>query len=165
MIPGSSGSYGSQSASHASHSSAYSALSASIASLKNRLSSRGVNLSSPSSEAGSQQSSGYYQSSGNLYSLGDSQQQAQNGQTQSQPTYLSMSTNQQEPQSSNGYATQSQNNNDNKTIVLAIPAKINFLTDGRSSAGTKQQPQQVTVIQPTNEQQSRNEYSSKQLGE
>lgn len=173
VIPGSSGnSYVSQSSpGHSSpHSSAYSALSASLATLKSRLNARGVTLGGPLSDGASQSS--LYQTG----SLSDSHQSAV-PQSQSQPTYLSV-TNQQDQQSSsvNGYSTSSQNhqNNDNKTIVLAIPAKINFLTDGRSSSSKQQQQQQqqnqpqqaqqLTVIQPTSDQQVRNDYSPKQLG-
>lgn len=173
MIPGSSGSsYVSQSSTGRAspHSSAYSALSASLATLKSRLNARGVTLSSPLSDGGSQSS--LYQSTG----LSEGHQPA-GAQPQSQPTYLSV-TNQQDQQSStvNGYSTGSQNhqNNENKTIVLAIPAKINFLTDGRSSSSKQQQQQpqlnqqqqaqQLTVIQPASDQQVRNEYSAKQSG-
>lgn len=172
VIPGSSpgSSYGSQPSSvgqSSPHSSAYSALSASLATLKSRLNARGVTLSSPLSDGGSQSS--LYQNGG----LSDGQQSA-GPQSQSQPTYLRV-TNQQDQQSSavNAYSTASQNhqNNDNKTIVLAIPAKINFLTDGRSSSSKQQQQQnqqqqaqQLTVIQPTSDQQIRNDYSAKPLG-
>lgn len=174
VIPGSSpgNSYGPQSSSASQsspHSSAYSALSASLATLKSRLNARGVTLSSPLSDGSSQ--STLYQNGG----LSDGQQSA-GPQSQSQSTYLRV-TNQQDQQSSavNGYTTASQNHqsNDNKTIVLAIPAKINFLTDGRSSSSKQQQqqqqsqqqqPQQLTVIQPTSDQQIRNEYSAKPLG-
>jgi len=106
--------------------------------------------------------------------VSESQQpQSQQAHSQSQPTYLSV-TSQQEQQSTGGYNGGPNQSSDNKTIVLAIPAKINFLTDGRSSSsGTRQtqsqlpqqQAQQVTVFQPTSEQQARFGGPHKQLGE
>lgn len=177
VIPGS-GSTG-YAAQPSAHNSAYSALSASLATLKNRLNARGA-LGAQLSEVNSQ-SSGLYQNSAGSYGSplsSDSHQQqvaqqqqqqhigAQN-QAQSQPTYLSVSH---QDQQSSGYGAVQNQSSDNKTIVLAIPAKINFLTDGRSSSSSTskqqlqpqqltQQPQQVTVIQ-TNDQATRPEYAS-----
>lgn len=70
------------------------------------------------------------------------------------------------------------NSNENKTIVLAIPAKINFLSDNRSASlgyAKQQQPtiqtsshpssnqqQQLTLIQPSGDQYTYT--SAKQLG-
>lgn len=171
-----------------SHSSAYSALSASLASLKNRLSARGVTLAEPSGGY----SSGGSASGGIASGYGDSQQhqQGHSGSAgQSQATYLSVTSAQHEqPSVVSAYSGShsNQGNNDNKTIVLAIPAKINFLTDaGRSSSpssssssssssgGQKQlqhqtgQQQPLTLIQQSVggvEQQARGaEYSTKQL--
>lgn len=159
------------------HSSAYSALSASLASLKNRLNARGVTLSTGPDSAGGY--SGGYPGGSNSYGatiLADSGAQQQHQQHSgnsgpSQATYLSVS--QHEPSSVSTYSTQSGQGNDNKTIVLAIPAKINFLTDGRSSSSPssssssssqhKQQQQQL-IQQSAGEQQTRGaEYSTKQL--
>lgn len=121
-------------------SAAYSALSASLASLKSRLNARNVQL-------GDSSGSGGYGSS--LTLSADPQQQQQNGHS----SYLSV------PSSQDHSSTVAVSNpaNENKTIVLAIPAKINFLSENRSSLGYKQQQshmagQQLTVIQPPNEQ-------------
>lgn len=187
VIPGSSGSaYLTQPSlshqlgpNHSSHASAYSALSASLASLKSRLNARGVSLSSPISTDPNSSTSLYSTGSGAAYSpnlLGDSGHQQQQSQVQSQPTYLNVGNSAQDSQSSSGggYGSSQSQSNDNKTIVLAIPAKINFLADGRSSGGSSkqqqqqqqqvQQQQQLTVLQPAGDQQANSAYSSKQLG-
>lgn len=161
---------------HSSQSSAYSALSASLASLKSRLSARGVSLPETNSQTN------LYPNSPNTYSLSESQPQA-NQHAQAQPTYLSLTNSQQDPQQAIAYSTAHNQSNDNKTIVLAIPAKINFLTDGRSSqasgivspptTGSKQQlqpqqqqpPHQLTLLQQPNNQQSLADYQGKQIGE
>lgn len=165
VIPSSSSSSYMQPASG--HSSAYSALSASLASLKSRLNARSINLAgSGDSQATS------------LFSNGDSQQaqagsQQSSGSSQSSgPTYLSVSNPHEHQSAAAGYSvgSASQHGNGNKTIVLAIPAKINFLTDGRASASSSKQSSdsqhspQLAVIQPSGEQQPRGEYT-KQLGE
>lgn len=181
VVPSSAGNtYLSSSQGHSGQSAAYSALSASLATLKNRLSARGVTLSQSLSDNGS---SSLYPSANTYGSsplLIDQSQQGQQSsqhvsQEQSQPTYLSMS-NQQDSQGSQAqYTLPPPQSSDNKTIVLAIPAKINFLTDGRASSSQKQQAyqqqqqsnlqaQQVTVIQSQNEQQPRQEYATKQIG-
>lgn len=121
-------------------SAAYSALSASLANLKSRLNARNVQLGDPNGSAG-------YGSS--LTLTADPQQQQQNGQS----SYLSVPSSQ-DHSSSVGVGN---SGSENKTIVLAIPAKINFLSENRSSLGYKQQQshmagQQLTVIQPSNEQ-------------
>lgn len=111
----------------------------------------------------------------NTYSLSESQPQTSQH-AQNQQTYLSLSNNQQDPQQTIAYNTATNNqSNDNKTIVLAIPAKINFLTDGRSSQSTgivptstvqKQQlpSQQLTVLQSSSNQQPTTDYQGKQIG-
>lgn len=89
-----------------------------------------------------------------------------------------MSASQQDPQvASTGQYTMppSSQANDNKTIVLAIPAKINFLTEGRSSkqqsyqqqqpsyqqqASQQQQAQQVTMIQSPSADQRPDPYAA-----
>lgn len=148
-------------------------MSASLASLKSRLSARGVNLPDTNSQTS------LYPSVPSSYSISDSHTQA-NQHAQTQPTYLSLTNSQQDPQQTIAYSTGHNQSNDNKTIVLAIPAKINFLTDGRSSqasgivsptTGSKQQlqsqqqPQQVTVLQQPNNQQQATDYQGKQIGE
>lgn len=156
VIPGTGSTYLAQpvaqlSPSHSGHASAYSALSASLASLKNRLNARGVSLSGQLSEVNG---SNLYPSSASSYAssvIVDPQQPSQ-AQSQSQPTYLSVTTNQQEPV--NAYAGSHNQSNDNKTIVLAIPAKINFLTgDARSSSTLAKQQQQQQVQQQQQQQQ------------
>lgn len=102
-------------------------------------------------------------------------QQSQQSQQQthsSQPTYLSVSTQHEHQPSSAGYSvTSTSQHGGNKTIVLAIPAKINFLTDGRASSSSGKQSadsqhgQQLAVLQAPGEQQPRAEYATKQLGE
>lgn len=144
MIPSSNGQYvAPASGASSGHSAAYNALSASLASLKSRLNARGTQLGDSSG------SSSY----GPSLTL-DSQSQSQNGQAQA--SYLSV----QSPQdhSSSGVGN---SNSENKTIVLAIPAKINFLSENRSSSGYRQQPagQQLTLIQPSGDQ-----YYGKQVG-
>lgn len=182
MVPNSAGStYLTQSSGQPSQSAAYSALSASLATLKNRLSARGVTLSQTLSDNGSSLYSApsTYGSSSLIVDQNQQGQQPVNqhvGQEQTQPTYLSV-PNQQDSQGSQAqYTLPPPQSSDNKTIVLAIPAKINFLTDGRSSNVQKQQTyqqqqpqstpqaQQVTVIQSPNEQQPRQEYGTKQMG-
>lgn len=169
VIPSSASSYVSQpasqltssSGSQTGHSSAYSALSASLATLKSRLSAR--NLSNQLSDSSSSQSSPYA-TSGVLSDSHSQQQQSQMQNTQSQPNYLSLSS-QQDPQSSSVYANAQSQNHDNKTIVLAIPAKINFLTNPKQQHQQQQSQQQpqLTLIQPQSDTQSRSEYSTKQL--
>ena len=75
-------------------------------------------------------------------------------QGQGQATYLNVQA-PQEHSSSMGAPGQG---SENKTIVLAIPAKINFLSENRSSSSYRQQQpampgaQQLTLIQPPGEQ-------------
>lgn len=180
VIPGAgSGAYLSQSAlspNHSGHSSAYSALSASLASLKSRLSARGVTLSSSLADGSGSPASGLY-SSGLYSSAADptAQQQHQSASQQvaggqAQPTYLSV-TSQQDGQGASAYTVPPGQASDNKTIVLAIPAKINFLTGSKQQQQHQQsqqhqqqqqpQAQQVTVIQ-SDGQQTRAEYGTKQ---
>lgn len=148
MVPSSNGQYVSTGVAPSSgHSAAYTALSASLASLKNRLSSRGVQIGDPNS-------SGAYGTS--LTLTNDPQSQAQ-----PQTSYLSVPSSQ-DHSSSVGASSSSEN----KTIVLAIPAKINFLSENRSSYGYKPQQtnfagQQLTLIQPAGEQYYT---STKQVG-
>lgn len=181
---------------HSGHSSAYSALSASLASLKSRLSARGVTLAGALGENGSQPlSASHLYASQNPYGqsvmIDSSQQQAQQsagqqvvqGQAVSQPTYLSVSS-QQEQQGAGAYTGPPSQANENKTIVLAIPAKINFLTGAKQQVPLlqQQQPQQpqqhqpqpqmqlhqaqpaqhLSVLQAAGEQQARPEYATKQ---
>lgn len=181
IVPGSGSSYLTQSAlspNHSGHSSAYSALSASLASLKNRLNVRGVTLTSLPD--GSSQSSLYPNTAyGSSLIIDTTQQHSSGSQGASQPTYLSVAS--QQDQQSAGYpGSTSQGNDNNKTIVLAIPAKINFLTGIKQQQQQQQQTQQLqqqqsqqpqtqqlTVIQSSsNEQQPRAEYTNKQqIGE
>lgn len=93
---------------------------------------------------------------------------------------MSLSNNQQDPQQTIAYNTATNNqSNDNKTIVLAIPAKINFLTDGRSSQSSgivptstvpkqqlppQQHTQQLAVLQSSSNQQPTTDYQGKQIG-
>lgn len=171
MVPNSVSSYQTMaqlSPNHSGHSSAYSALSASLASLKNRLNARGVSsLSDGSNQSNLYPNTGY----GSTLLIDPQQQQSPQVQPQSQPTYLSVGG-QQDQQSGSSYTVPPNQTSDNKTIVLAIPAKINFLT------GSKQQQQQqhihqqppttqplsqpLTVMQPSNDQQTRSEYPNKQ---
>lgn len=179
----SSGGYSSSSGQTQGSSAAYSALSASLANLKSRLSARGVSLADPSagyssvpnspssasSSSGSVSSSSAYRAS-LLAAAGESGQQQQHSGGQSQPTYLSMSSAHEQSPSAYGSSVGGGQSNDNKTIVLAIPAKINFLTDGRSSQSSQQKQQQLTLLQQqpqqlgASEQQSRvgEQYSGKQ---
>lgn len=181
VVPSSGGStYLSSASAHPSQTAAYSALSASLASLKSRLSSRGVSSSNSMSDNGS--SSLYSPSSGPSYGFSslsnDPLQGQQSSPEQSATTFLSMSASQQDPQvASPGQYTipPTSHGNDNKTIVLAIPAKINFLTEGRSSKpqsyqqqpSQPQQAQQMTVIQSPNTDQRPDPYatSKQQIGE
>lgn len=123
-------------------------------------------------------SSLYSPSSGSTYgssSLAMDQSQGQQSSqhaSQEPSTYLSMSASQQDPQvASTGQYTMppSSQANDNKTIVLAIPAKINFLTEGRSSKqqsyqqqqpSYQQQAQQVTMIQSPSADQRPDPYAA-----
>lgn len=145
----------------ASHTAAYNALSASLASLKNRLNARTVSLGSSDSSTSTAGSSNSY-GSGSL-SIGSEQVQP-NQQTQltlqqnNVPTsYLSVSNGPHQDNQSLGLS--GSQGNENKTIVLAIPAKINFLSDNRSSYAYNAKPyqpspssQQLTLIQPSADQ-------------
>lgn len=153
-----------------SQSSAYSALSASLASLKSRLSARGVSLPENNSPAS------LYSSSASGYSLSEAQPPSSQH-TQPQPTYLSLTSG--GGQQEHPYGSAYNQSNDNKTIVLAIPAKINFLTDsGKAPASPyvvkppqmQQQAPQMAVLQPATNlqpssyQQPVADYSGKQIG-
>lgn len=174
-------------------SAAYSALSASIASLKSRLNSRGAALGGEPGQQSNQAASLYSTqqviptSYGSSQSLGSSEvpQQQQQPIQQQQSQQLQLQTHQQQQQAQQTHQSQqlpgqttylsvssgqdqlasTNHSGDNKTIVLAIPAKINFLPDGRGTpklgVQQHQQAQHLTVLQSPSQSDQQQHYSGK----